>query len=414
MAERCGECDVMITIKAVKHQNDKPIGQQYYLVLDNFKRDGDHVQIYEEDLLAMLDRLIQEMDAPIMENVDHSAMYEASKKLSKKIKGKSAEKKRNAGKEKRSNSKCGSILFKGNASSSIQKGTEEEANESEKEQVMQNLTQMEKERIQKEKEKEEKRCKAREDWFRAEQELAEEKAKYSLGKQIEHIFNEKVQPLIPPFLKLMESLIYFAGCLNAEDYSTRKRVLGNRQRMMRGSIQANGWDTILSAEAFQGIDEMLAAMAQEARMPDLPQMSAQLTTEEYQQKKAKTEELHKQYLVENEKLRLNAIRQRQILEYVCLFRELYPVIKKICTTCESEIEEQWALSIGNEIIQLVDSYQSKKANMKFVFIYPDDNIISQNEPLKMTFIAAETNCPGLFYIDSDSGEPVCVIPGRIK
>lgn len=220
--------------------------------------------------------------------------------------------------------------------------------------------------------------------------------------------------MLQPFRKLMESLIYFAGCLNAEDYSTRKRVLRNRQRMICSSIQANAWDVVLAREAFQGVDEMLAAMDQETKIPDLPQMLDQLTTSMYLQKKQATEELKQKYLLENEKLRLNDIQQRKILEYISLFRELYPVIEKICAACESEIEEQWAISIGQEIVQLVDCYRPRKTNMKFVFVYPDDNTITQSESVKITFVAAEANSPGLFYIDSDSGELVCVIPGRVK
>lgn len=404
MAEQCGERDVMITIKRFIRQKSKPIGKQYYLVLDNFKHDGNNVWIYEEDLLAMLKRLIRAMDEPIMEDVDYSDVYEVSEQLRKKCK-----KKKNTG-----NPLDGLIDYvKGGKSTPNQIETEEEADKS-TEELLQELARIEEERIQKEKEKEEKRCKARDDWFQAERELAEEKAKYSKAKRIEQIFNGKVQPMVQPFLKLMESLIYFAGCLNAEDYSTRKRVLHNRQRMICTSIQANAWDVVLAREAFQGVDEMLAAMAQEAKIPDLPQLSDQLTTSMYLQKKQETEKLKQKYLLENEKLRLNDIQQRKILEYISLFRELYPIIEKICAVCESEFEEQWAISIGQEIVQLVDCYRSRNTNMKFVFVYPDDNTITQSESVKITFIAAEANSPGLFYIDSDSGELVCVIPGRVK
>lgn len=413
MAERCGERDVMITIKGFIRQKNKPIGKQYYLVLDNFKHDENNVCIYEEDLLAMLDRLMRAMDEPIMEDVDYSAVHEISRQLDKKCKEKSDKKLLAVLKEKGSNFATGiKNSVKGGKSTPNQVEMEEEVDEPTEKELLQKLARMEEERIQKEKEKEEKRCKARDDWFQAEQELVKEKAKYSKEKHIEQIFNEKVQPLVHPFLKLMESLIYFAGCLNSEDFSTRKRILLNRQRMICGSIQANGWDGILVAEAFQGVDEMLAAIAQEARIPDLPQISDQLTTEEYQQKKAKTEELKQKYLLENKKLSLNDIQQRKILEYICFFRELYPVIEKICAISESEIEEQWAISTGQEIGRLVDQYQARNSTMDFMLLYPDNAHI-QSESVRIDFIAAEADCPGLYYKDS-GGELICVIPGRIK
>lgn len=401
----------MITVKKFIRQKNQPIGKQYYLVLNNFKHDGNNVWIYEEDLLAMLERLKLVMDEPIMEDVDYSAVHEISRQLGKKCKEKSDKKRLAVLKEKGSDIATGVIdgfidCVKGGKSTSNQVEMEEE--------VLQNLARMEEERIQKEKAKEDSRCKARDDWFHAEQELAKEKAKYSKEKHIEQIFNEKVQPLAHPFLKLMESLIYFAGCLNAEDFSTRKCILFNRQQMMLGSIQANGWDGILSVEAFQGVDEMLAAMAQGTIIPDLPQMSDQLTTEEYLQKKAKTEELYKRYLVENEKLQLNAIRQKQILEYICLFKELLPVIEKISDDTLTEIDENLAVSTGSEIVRCVENYEAKNLNIKFIFVYPNDEICMQSESIRVDFIAAESDSPGLYYKGNSSGKLICVIPGRVK
>lgn len=417
MAERCGERDVMITIKRFIHQKNKPIGKQYYLVLDNFMHDGNNVWIYEEDLLAMLKRLILAMDEPIMENVDYSDVYEVSEQLRKKCKKK---KKENTGnlidgvREKGNNIANGFIGYvRGGKSTPNQIETDEEVDEPTEEEVLQNLARIEEERIRKEKEKEEKRCKARDDWFRAERELAKEKAKYSKAKRIEIIYNEKIQPLVQPFLKLTESLIYFAGCLNAEDFSTRKRILSNRQRLLCSNLQASTWGFSLDREAFHGIDEMLAAMAQEAKLPELPQLSDQLTADMYLQKKTKTEELKKKYLIENEKLQINDIRQKQILEYVCLFRDLYPVIEKIIAESEKEPDEQWAISIGREIVQLVEQYQARNSTMKFIFVYPDNMAHIQSESVKIDFIAAEADCPGLYYRDS-RGELICVIPGRVK
>lgn len=404
MAEQCGERDVMITIKRFIRQKSKPIGKQYYLVLDNFKHDGNNVWIYEEDLLAMLKRLIRAMDEPIMEDVDYSDVYEVSEQLRKKCK-----KKKNTG-----NPLDGLIDYvKGGKSTPNQIETEEEADKS-TEELLQELARIEEERIQKEKEKEEKRCKARDDWFQAERELAEEKAKYSKAKRIEQIFNGKVQPMVQPFLKLMESLIYFAGCLNAEDFATRKRVLLNRQRMICSNMQASIWGFPLDREAFAGIEEMLFAMEEEIKLPKAPQLLDSLTVIEYIQKKRETEELKRKYLIENEKLRRNESRQRQILEYISLFQELFPIIEKISNETLNEVDEAWAVSIGLEIVQRVNNYESRNANMKFIFVYPDDDICIQSESVRVDFIAAESDSPGLYYRDNKIGKLICVIPGRVK
>ena len=430
MAEQCGERDIMITIKGLMRQKNKPVGEQYYLVVENCKFDGNNVWIYEEDLLAMLEKLIKVINSPTMRNVDYSELYKLTNKLQEKLQEKcEVQDKDNKGgsrssgfrglgnniKEVGSNA-LGVIKNIGNPKKAeIEQNPETmvEPSDEEREKAKREMAELEERWRQEEQKKEEQRCKARDDWFQAERELAEEKAKYSKAKRIEQIFNGKVQPMVQPFLKLMESLIYFAGCLNAEDYSVRKRVLRNKRQMICSIILENAWDFPIGKEAFHGIDEMLAAMAQEAKLPELPPLSDQMTADMYLQKKTKTEELKKKYIIENEKLQLNDIRQGQILEYVCLFRDLYPVIEKISAEPGIEPDAQWAISIGREIVQLVEQYQARNSTMKFIFVYPDNEAHTQNESVKIDFIAAEADCPGLYYRDS-SGELICVIPGRVK
>lgn len=427
MAEQCGERDIMITIKGLMRQKNKPVGEQYYLVVENCKFDGNNVWIYEEDLLAMLEKLIKVINSPTMRNVDYSELYKLTNKLQEKLQEKCEVQdkdnkggSRNSGirgwgnniKEVGSNT-LGVIKNIGNPKKAeIEQNPETmvEPSDEKREEAKRKMAELKERQRQEEQKKEEQRCK---DWFLAERELAEEKAKYSKAKRIEQIFNGKVQPMVQPFLKLMESLIYFAGCLNAEDFSTRKRILSNRQQLLCSNLQASTWGFSLDREAFQGVDEMLAAMSQETKLPELPQIPDRLTAEEYLQEKQETEKLKRQYLLENEKLRLNDFRQKQILEYICLFRELYPVVVKICAESQTDIEEQWAISIGREIVRIVDQHQSRNESMKFIFVYPDNEAHTQNESVKIDFIAAEADCPGLYYRDS-SGELICVIPGRVK
>lgn len=426
--DQCGEFNAMSKIK-VMVQKDK---SEYYFVVEKCKPNGNTCHIYKEDLFNMLNQLMRKMDDPKMDCIDFWDLYKIASELQRKL---SERLQKECERDDPDNSltdetrergsswfgvskeKLGNLL--GNLSNA--KKTEKEPplakidgpNQEEYEEAIRAKAEREERWRQETLKKEEERCKARDDWFQAERELAEEKAKYSKAKRIEQIFNGKVQPMVQPFLKLMESLIYFAGCLNAEDFSVRKRVLRNKRQMICSIIQENAWDFPIDKEAFHGIDEMLMAMSQKVKQPEITQLDGNLTTNEYQQKKQETENLKKKYLIENEKLQLNDIRQRQILEYVCLFRDLYPVIEKISAEPGIEPDAQWAISIGREIVQLVEQYQARNSTMKFIFVYPDNEAHTQSESVKIDFIAAEADCPGLYYRDS-SGELICVIPGRVK
>lgn len=393
-----------------KRFNNSP--NQFGIIIPDCIETEDGPYISEEYLFNILQQLLMAMDDPAMEGIDYSKLNDLSGQLQKKCKEKM---KAINGKQRFACVKAGAKKTSNHSGSSTKKQKNGNA-QTTCEDTKQRPLQIEERRKQEEREREEEeeeRCKARHDWFQAKRELAEEKAKYSKAKRIEQIFNGKVQPMVQPFLKLMESLIYFAGCLNAEDFSTRKRILSNRQQLLCSNLQASTWGFSLDREAFQGVDEMLAAMSQETKLPELPQIPDRLTAEEYLQEKQETEKLKRQYLLENEKLRLNDFRQKQILEYICLFRELYPVVTEICAESQTDIEEQWAISIGREIVRIVDQHQSRNESMKFIFVYPDNEAHTQNESVKIDFIAAEADCPGLYYRDS-SGELICVIPGRVK
>lgn len=428
--DQCGEFNAMSKIK-VMVQKDK---SEYYFVVEKCKPNGNTCHIYKEDLFNMLNQLMRKMDNPKMDCIDFWDLYKIASELQRKLSERLqkecerddpdnslTDETRERGSSLLDVSKktLGNLLETGKEKSSSLIRNFSNAKKTEKEPPLAKIDGPNQEEYeeavrarwrQETLKKEEERCKAR---VQAERELAEEKAKYSKAKRIEIIYNEKIQPLVQPFLKLTESLIYFAGCLNAEDFSTRKRILSNRQQLLCSNLQASTWGFSLDREAFQGVDEMLAAMSQETKLPELPQKSDPLTAEEYLQKKQETEKLKRQYLLENEKLRLNEFRQKQILEYICLFRELYPVVTEICAESQTDIEEQWAISIGREIVRIVDQHQSRNASMKFIFVYPDNEAHTQNESVKIDFIAAEADCPGLYYRDS-SGELICVIPGRVK
>lgn len=435
MAEQCGERDIMITIKGLMRQKNKPVGEQYYLVVENCKFDGNNVWIYEEDLLAMLEKLIKAINSPTMRNVDFSELYKLTNKLQEKLQEKcEVQDKDNKGGSRRSGIRelgnnikevgnnaveVGLGVFKnfGNPKKAeIEQNPETmvEPSDEEREEAKREMAELEERWRQEEQKKEEQRCKARDDWFLAERELAEEKEKYNKSKHIEQIFEDKIQPMVQPFLKLMESLFYFAGCLSAEDYAVRRRVLLNRQRMICSSIQASSWGFPLDREAFAGIEEMQLAMEEDIKQPKTPQLLDSLTASEYIQKKQETEDLKRKYQIENEKLRGKESRQRQILEYISLFQELFPIIEKISNDTLNEVNEAWAVSIGLEIVQRVNNYKSRNANMKFIFVYPDDDICMQSESVRVDFIAAESDSPGLYYRDNKNGKLICVIPGRVK
>lgn len=246
--------------------------------------------------------------------------------------------------------------------------------------------------------------------------LVIEQATYNLYKKREHMFQTEIQPSISAFHKIMDELIYFAGCSKESDYEGRKTLLLNKQELLRADIQSGMWDV---SAAFNGIINMRAVLNEEpiASSVNTDQEEnerKEWTSGDYKRETVAVEAKKKEYAVENEKLRMDESRQRQCLEYVCLLKAFYPIVEEICG--RGAMDAQWACEIVERLEKVVVEQPCNfSTNMKFCWVYPDDDAVKQSKQLQLQFRAAEVDCPGLYYRDKRRQDQyVCVVPGCAK
>ena len=246
--------------------------------------------------------------------------------------------------------------------------------------------------------------------------LAIEQTTYNLYKEREHTFQAEIQPSIPVFHKIMDELIYFAGCRKESDYEERKTLLLNKQELLRVNVQSGMWE---ASAAFDGIGKMKAALKETSIAPPVninreENERNEWTSGDYKKEKVTVEAKKKEYAAENKKLRKDESRQRQCLEYVCLLKAFYPIVEEICN--QETMDAQWACGIAEQLEKVVAEQQCEfSTNMKFCWVHPDDDAVQQSKQLQIQFRAAEVDCPGLYYRDSDrQNQYVCVVPGCAK
>lgn len=246
--------------------------------------------------------------------------------------------------------------------------------------------------------------------------LAIEQTTYNLYKEREHTFQTGIQPSIPVFHKIMDELIYFAGCRKESDYEERKTLLLNKQELLRVDVQSGMWE---ASAAFDGIGKMKAALKETSIAPPVninqeKNKRKEWTSGDYKKEKVTVEAKKKEYAAENKKLRKDESRQRQCLEYVCLLKAFYPIVEEICG--QETMDAQWAGEIAERLEKVVVEQPCNfSTNMKFCWVHPDDDAVKQSKQLQLQFRAAEVDCPGLYYQDSNlQDQYVCVVPGCAK
>ena len=259
----------------------------------------------------------------------------------------------------------------------------------------------------------------RQNWLQAERMLAQEQEIYSRYMKAEAFFEQKEMPAVQLFNKVMEPLVYFAGCREGTECAGMQSVLFNRRNDLRDRMQAKIQGERLSRES---IDGMLAEyeeiqQALDAPLPqdfDYPQEEESFPTrQDYQSWRAEAEAQLRNYRIENKKLLIKNRIHEKVFEYIRLLSELFPVIEEI-TGREQPIDAEWAAAVGREIARIVDEHPCGKAGMVFQLVYPDDAVCAESESIRVDFITGEMDCPGLYYRDNTGGELVCVTPGRIK
>lgn len=255
----------------------------------------------------------------------------------------------------------------------------------------------------------------------AETSLAEAKTLYEYQRRVLLVYEETVVPFLDPFKKVMENLVYFAACADPAVYEEGKTPLRNKTRALRNGMNAGMWGEFLDEAHMGRIGEMFAEILPDVEFnfcPEAGSADEKTRITAYQSRIKAAQEQRKPYDLENEKLS-NQIKHAQLLwEYVYLLQQFLPLLEQIVHTPEEAECAEWATEIGTAVLNVVTQHTCRNPKMKFQWIYPQGDISCKNEKIRVQFIAAELDCPGLYYAlqgESDSQERFrCVCPGYAK
>lgn len=251
----------------------------------------------------------------------------------------------------------------------------------------------------------------KESCYRAIVELAGLQAKYQAYEKALTIYENNVFIYRKPFEVIMELLSFFAGCQSRTDYQRNKEILFNKRNELIYRTDSKIWGEILKKDTIGKIDE-IDAVELESPTIDIPFFDESLEIKQYQEQEKKALELIEDYKKEHTKQTYQYAHAEKIWEYIHLLRKLIPLVQKICVGTETD-EEQWLVSIGQELLNIVKKHQCKNSQIRFFWIYPNSTIYKDNEELQLDFIDSEMDCPGLYYQESVSGKYIRVICGKI-
>lgn len=251
----------------------------------------------------------------------------------------------------------------------------------------------------------------------AEKALAEAKVQYAHQKQVLAVYEQTVEPFLEPFKKAMQSLIYFAACADPEICRSAMTPLRNKSRALKNGLQPGMWGEHLDEAHLSRIEQMFAvesaAPVFQYRPETDPDVKARITAYTDRIKAAETQK--KPYDTENPKL-ANRIKQAELLwEYVNLLRRFLPVIETIAGTAEEQETAQWASEVGTALLDAVQAHGCRNEKMKFLWVYPHGELSQNREEIAVQFVAAELDCPGLYYSFEENQDGLkrlgCVFPG---
>lgn len=256
--------------------------------------------------------------------------------------------------------------------------------------------------------------------LKAERAYADAKAQYEYQKCILSVYEETVAPFVEPFKKVMENLVYFAACADPAVYEEGKTPLRNKSRALRNGMQPGMWGEYLDAAHLDRIGEMFDADNPAAPFSFLAESAVDVNVRiaAYKRRVEAANSQRKPYDTENAKL-ANQIKHAQLLwEYVSLLRSVLSELEKIISTPEDAECTEWATEIGEALLAAVENHTCRNPQMKFQWVYPHGELSRKNEKIRVQFIAAELDCPGLYYIlQEEQNSPrrfICVSPGYSK
>lgn len=256
--------------------------------------------------------------------------------------------------------------------------------------------------------------------LKAERAYADAKAQYEYQKRVLSVYEETVEPFVEPFKRVMENLVYFAACADPAVCEEGKTPLRNKSRALRNGMQPGMWGEYLDAAHLDRIGEMFDADNPAVPFSFRAESAADVNVRiaAYKHRIEAANDQRKPYDTENAKL-ANQIKHAQLLwEYVSLLRSFLPQLEKIISTPEDAECTEWATEIGRLLLAAVENHACRNPQMKFRWVYPHGELSRTNEKIRVQFIAAELDCPGLYYILQDANNSperfICVFPGCSK
>lgn len=261
----------------------------------------------------------------------------------------------------------------------------------------------------------------RQECIKAEKAYADAKAKYEYQKRVLCVYEETVAPFVETFKKVMENLVYFVACADLAAYEEGKTPLKNKSRALRNGMQPGMWGEFLDEAHMDRIEEMFTVTPPSVEFifrPEATSADEKTRSLSYKSRTAAAQQQCKPYDLENEKLS-NQIKHAQLLwEYVYLLQHFLPLLEQIVRTPEEAECASWATEIGTALMAAVENHACRNSQMKFQWVYPHGELSRKNEKIRVQFISAELDCPGLYYIlQEEHNSPrrfVCVVPGYSK
>jgi len=241
-------------------------------------------------------------------------------------------------------------------------------------------------------------------------------------RQKNRIYEDRIGPLVEPFVNIMKILCYFAGCTNSGCFPDMKGILQKKHQNLCTDLMPEMWGRIINGENLnvlpampKGVQEIHFEKDTEPELTETETANPAELLKDYKRKNQETREKMVMMQKQSIKLENNFKSGLLIWEYAYLLKSFLPVIEKLAAC--TEIDENTAVWAGSELNRIVEGYKCQNEEMRFLWVFPDSVICNESESVRIDFIAAEADCPGLYFeLKSQREEKtlVCVTPGHVK
>lgn len=243
------------------------------------------------------------------------------------------------------------------------------------------------------------------------------KQRYDYWKEAEEYFETSVRPLNEPFRQVTELLSYFVPCRTKEDYKKRAAVLLNKQHYLCGSLQPGKWGECLTSDRLSKIrlpgDE--PQPVEKDKIPFEPSKGSFESIKAAASYEAETKVLIEEtrdYLYDLKQMENARLQNQKFWENAMLLRDFLPAIELLRQFEGAEDRPALAAEIGAMLADAVANHECIDPEMRFLWLFPEGDAYRESLPVRLEFILAEANCPGLYYT-LGTGAPVCVVRGRV-